>query len=120
MEPIGSVVPKEIEHAQRLVSLMDDQFKIPILNIRFGLDPIIGLVPWVGDAISFIISVLVIKALIQAGFPRKLIGKLVWNIVLDLLVGAIPFVGDVWDFFFKANRRNLKIARQHFESHSGK
>lgn len=120
MEMVGQAMPKEIEHAEKLARLMDDQFRIPLINYRFGLDPLIGLIPWLGDVVSFTISVLIIKALINSGFPKKLIGKLVWNIVLDLLIGAIPLAGDIWDFFFKANRKNLKIARQHFESQSGK
>lgn len=120
MERIGPMIPKEIEQAERLVRLMDDQFRIPFLNIRFGLDPLIGMVPWLGDVVSFFISILILKSLTDAGFPRKLIGKLIGHMVLDLLIGAIPLVGDVWDFFFKANRRNLNVAKKYFESQSGK
>ena len=116
----SSSIPKEIEWAEKLVHLMDDQFKVPFINFRFGLDPVIGLIPWVGDLVTFVISALIIKSLVDAGLPRSLITKMVVNIVIDLAVGAIPLVGDVWDFFFQANRKNLKLAKQHFESQSGK
>ncbi len=116
MEVVGPSIPKELEHAEKLVRLMDDQFRIPVLNIRFGLDPIIGLIPFAGDVITFVISALIIVALVRNGLPRKLVFKMVTNILLDLLIGGIPLLGDVWDFFHKANRKNLKMAKKHFET----
>lgn len=116
MHRIEPEIPKELQYAERLVRLMDDQFKIPVVNFRFGLDPIIGLIPWAGDIVSFVISLLIIKSLFDAGLPRKLVTKMVLATLLDLAVGAIPVVGDAWDFFFKANRRNLKLAKEFFES----
>ena len=116
MEKIGPIVPKEIEWAEKLVRLMDDQFRVPIIGWRFGLDPIIGLIPVVGDLVSFIISLLIVKGLVTAGLPRKLIVKMIANILLDFLVGEIPVIGDIWDFFNQANRKNLKLVRKHFES----
>ena len=116
MYKIEPTIPKEIEWAEKLVHLMDDKFKVPIINFRFGLDPIIGLVPVVGDLVSLAISALIVKGLVTAGMPRGLILKMVANIVLDFLIGEIPVIGDVWDFFNQANRKNLKLAREYFES----
>ena len=116
MHRIEPTIPKEIEWAEKLVHLMDDKFKVPIINFRFGLDPIIGLVPVVGDLVSLAISALIVKGLVTAGMPRGLILKMVANIVLDFLIGEIPVIGDVWDFFNQANRKNLKLAREYFES----
>ncbi|MCF8277583.1 MAG: DUF4112 domain-containing protein [Flavobacteriales bacterium] len=120
MYKIEQSIPKELEYAEKLVLLMDGQFKIPFFNFRFGLDPIIGLIPMAGDIVSFIISALIIVALAKNGLPSKVVFKMVWNILLDLLVGGIPIIGDAWDFFNKANRKNLKLARKHFETQSGK
>ena len=122
MHKIESEIPEELLWAEKLVRLMDNQFKVPLVNFRFGLDPIIGLIPWVGDLVTFAISGLIIKSLVDAGLPRRLIGKMVLTSLIDLAVGAIPVVGDVWDFFFKANRKNLKLAKEYFESngYSGK
>ena len=95
---------------------MDDGFKVPFTDFRIGLDPIIGLVPVAGDLISFAISALIVVALVRHGkFSRSVVMRMVGNIVIDLIIGGIPVIGDAWDFFFKANRKNLKLARKHFE-----
>lgn len=119
MHRIANEIPKELKYAEKLVRLMDDQFKIPFLNFRFGLDPILGLVPWVGDLVSFAVSALIIKSLWDAGLPSKLIQKMVLRSLLDLGLGTIPVIGDVWDFFFKSNGRNLKLAKEFFENQNG-
>ena len=115
MHKIEQTIPKELEYAEKLVGLMDDQFKIPFINFRFGLDPIIGLVPFAGDVVTFVISSLIVLSLFRNGVPRSVILTMVANIILDLLIGGIPVIGDVWDFFNKANRKNLKLARKYFE-----
>lgn len=115
MHRIEQSIPQEIVWAEKLVRLMDDQFRIPIINVRFGLDPLIGLIPWLGDFVSFSISALIITAFVRHGVPFRIIMKMIANVVLDLLIGGIPVIGDVWDFFFKANRKNLQIARAYFE-----
>jgi hypothetical protein len=116
MYRIETSIPRELEWAEKLTHLMDDQFKIPFINFRFGLDPIISLIPWAGDFVSFLISTLIVTALVRNGMPFLLIAKMVGNIVLDLLIGGIPVLGGIADFFFKANRRNLKLAKAYFES----
>lgn len=116
MYRIETSIPKELEWAEKLTRLMDDQFKVPFINFRFGLDPIISLIPWAGDLVSACISVLILTALVRNGMPLLLIGKMVANILFDLLIGGIPVLGSVADFFFKANRRNLELAKEYFES----
>lgn len=116
MHRIQPIIPKEIQWAEKLVHLMDDRFEIPIVKFKFGLDPIIGLIPWAGDVVTFAISALIIKALYDEGLPKSLIWKMLLTIVIDLIIGSIPVIGDVWDFVFKANRKNLKLAREYFES----
>ncbi|MCF8461384.1 MAG: DUF4112 domain-containing protein [Flavobacteriales bacterium] len=118
MYKIEQTIPKELEYAEKLVRLMDDKFKIPFINFRFGLDPIIGLIPVAGDILSFSISSLIVMALFRNGVPSSVILRMVANILLDLLIGGIPVLGDAWDFFNKANRKNLKLARKHFEKHN--
>ncbi len=114
MEALTAGIPREIEYAEKLVRLMDDRFRIPVLNIRFGLDPVIGLIPFAGDIVSFLISLLIVVALMRDGLPTRLIVRMMGNILLDLLIGGIPVVGDVWDFFHRANRKNLKLAKAYF------
>ena len=107
------LLPKEVEVAKQLVTIMDDAINIPIVNKRIGLDPIIGLVPWVGDMFTAFISLLIVVSLVRNGAPVKLVLQMLVNIAIDLFIGGIPVVGDVWDFFFRSNRRNLKLLIDH-------
>lgn len=116
MYRIETSIPKELEWAEKLARLMDDQFKVPFINFRFGLDPIIGLIPWAGDVVSFVISGLIVTALVRNGMPTGLILRMVANSVFDLIIGGIPVVGGIADFLFKANRANLKLAKEHFQT----
>lgn len=106
-------VPADIELAKKLVWLMDDAFKIPVINKRVGLDPIIGLIPAVGDVLTSLISLLIVIALVRNGAPAKLIIRMLFNVLIDFLIGGIPIIGDLWDFFYQANRKNLQLLIDH-------
>jgi hypothetical protein len=93
---------------------MDDQFKIPIVNIRVGLDPIIGMIPGAGDWVSWGVSVLIFWQAHKLGVPIKVLSQMVWNIGVDLTTGYVPGVGDVFDVMFKANKRNVELIHDHF------
>jgi len=96
-----------------LAKLMDNAFVIPGLNRRVGLDSVIGLVPGVGDAISAAIASYIIWEARQLGLPRWKIARMVGNVAVDTALGAIPLAGDVFDVFFKANERNMRIIHDH-------
>jgi hypothetical protein len=95
--------------AEQLAWLMDGCFKIGPYKI--GLDPLLGLVPGLGDITSSAISAVIIWRAMQNGVPRSAILRMVANVGLDSLVGAIPLAGDLFDFAFKANVKNLEIYR---------
>lgn len=105
-------LPQELKWVESLTKLMDDSFRIPIFGIRFGLDPIIGLIPGFGEAVSFAISALMVLAMVRHGAGSKLALRMVWNILIDALIGAIPLLGDLFDFVKKANRRNLELLKK--------
>lgn len=107
--------PEELAWVARVTGLMDSSFRIPGLGIRFGLDPIISLIPGLGDATSFTVSALLVLSMIRRGASGMLAMKMVGNILVDLAVGAIPVVGDLFDFAYKANRRNLDLMLEHYE-----
>jgi hypothetical protein len=110
----GVSVAKLRRLAERLVTLLDDRFRIPGTNFRFGLDPIIGvLFPGIGDAVTGVGSIGLLVLALLRGVPRVVLFRMIFNIVLDAIVGLLPFVGDVFDAVFKANRRNLELIRQH-------
>ncbi|MGE0126932.1 MAG: DUF4112 domain-containing protein [Blastocatellales bacterium] len=103
----------EIEGVDRIARILDDFIRIPILNIRVGLDPILGLVPWAGDTLSAIFSLYLIGSAIQYQLPKVIILRMAMNVAFDYLIGIIPFIGDASDFFIKSNRWNLNLLRRY-------
>jgi hypothetical protein len=101
-----------------IAKLMDSQFRIPGTDIRFGLDAIIGLIPGGGDFATFLISAMMVSTMAKRGASGYLVARMTVNIVIDALIGAIPIIGDIFDFAFKANERNLKLMKEHY--HEGK
>jgi Domain of unknown function (DUF4112) len=99
-----------------LATLMDTAFLIPGTNIRFGLDALIGLVPGFGDAITTIISLYIVNEARALGAPPLLIVRMLANVAVDGLVGAIPLAGDAFDVVFRANRRNIALLREHLDT----
>jgi hypothetical protein len=96
-----------------VAKLMDSAFMIPGLNRRVGLDAVLGLVPGVGDALSAALASYIIWEARQLGLPRWKIARMIGNVAMDTAIGAIPLAGDVFDVFFKANERNLRIIHEH-------
>ena len=100
--------------AERLVTLLDDRFRIPGTDVRFGVDPIIGILfPGVGDAVTGTGSIGLLTLAVRRGVPRVVLWRMVLNILIDMLFGSLPLVGDIFDVAFKANRRNLELIREH-------
>ncbi len=103
-----------IEQLRKIAELMDGQFVLPGTNIQFGLDAIIGLVPGIGDLVAGAFSIWLIHEARQLGAPRWLIARMVWNVAVDVTVGAVPVVGDMFDVAWKANRKNMALLSRHF------
>jgi hypothetical protein len=103
-----------LKNLNSLAKLMDSQFKIPGTNIKFGLDALIGLVPGAGDFATFLISGYMITVLAKNGASGFVLARMVLNVVVDSLFGAIPILGDIFDVAFKANQRNMKLMQQHY------
>lgn len=96
--------------------LMDNAFRIPGLNIRFGLDAIIGLIPGLGDIITTLISLYVLAAAQRYGLTRITTARMGLNIAIDAIIGAIPLVGDAFDLVWKANQRNVALVQRHMNT----
>jgi len=101
---------------ERLAWFLDSSIKVPGFNARFGLDGLIGLIPGVGDAIAALISSVVISEAARMGAPKVLLLKMAFNVLVDSVVGAIPLVGDLFDFAWKANQRNVRLLNQYLDS----
>lgn len=104
---------RELERLHRLAHWLDSRFRIPGTGIRFGVDSIIGLVPGLGDAAGALPSVYLVLKARQLGAPDSLLLQMGANVAIELVVGAIPIVGDLFDIGFKANRRNVDLLRRH-------
>lgn len=107
--------PTDLYWIEEMVRLMDKRFRIPGTRFRFGLDPILGLFPVVGDLTSFAISGGLILYMLRFGVSRKVIILMLLNISVDAIIGSIPVIGNIFDFYFKANSRNIKLLRRHYE-----
>ncbi|MEM9364410.1 MAG: DUF4112 domain-containing protein [Planctomycetota bacterium] len=104
---------ERLKRVRRLARLMDASFRIPLTSIRFGADSLIGLLPGVGDAVSSVISLVIIWEALQARVPFHVLLRMVFNVVLDFLGGSIPIVGDIFDVLYRANMRNAALIEEH-------
>ncbi len=98
---------------ERLARLLDSQFRVPGTRMRFGVDGVLGLVPGVGDAAGLALSSMVIVQAVRLGARGSTVVRMVLNVALDTVVGAIPLLGSVFDFAFKANNRNIALLQRH-------
>ena len=105
----------DLKWVDRITRIMDSKFKIPGTNFRFGLDPILGLLPGLGDATSLAISGSLIYYMAKHGVSRKVIIMMLGNVALDALFGSIPILGNIFDFYYKANTRNIRLLKRHYE-----
>lgn len=105
---------KGLHHVQRLAKLMDAQFRIPGTNFRFGLDGILGLIPGAGDLSTFAVSGYMLWIMANNGASGYVLSRMVVNVLLDALIGSIPLLGDIFDFAFKANLRNMRLMEQYY------
>jgi hypothetical protein len=112
VEPAPRATPG-LEGLEWLAWLMDRAFRIPGTPVRVGLDALIGLLPVGGDFLTGLVQVgIVLVAMAHYKVPRAVAARMAANVLLDVLVGVIPFVGDAFDVAFKANTRNLRLLTQ--------
>jgi Domain of unknown function (DUF4112) len=103
---------------RRVAELMDSAFVLPGTTYRIGLDPIIGLVPWIGDLVSPLFTVALLWQARDVRIPKIVLGRMIFNAGVDAVIGAIPFAGDLFDFGWKANQRNMALLERHaYEDH---
>ena len=98
-----------VRRLQMMADLLDNQFELPGTGIRFGLDPLLGLIPGVGDTISLALSGYIIYEASRLDVPTSTLARMVANVLIDWLIGLVPVLGDYFDFAFKANQRNLRL-----------
>lgn len=108
------------ELSRKLSILLDDAFRFPGTNIRFGWDTIIGLVPGVGDAATALLALIPVATAWKLGASRWMMFRMLANVGIDTTIGAIPIVGDAFDVFYRSNRRNSRMLKHFIESTESK
>jgi len=111
---IGSRLQRDLAWTERLAWLMDDKFRLKGTRFRFGLDPLINLVPFLGNLIGFFIAFYLVLVMWRHGASRKLVMLMLINVIIDLTIGAIPVLGNIFDFFFKANKKNIILLNEYY------
>lgn len=106
---------ERLKWVDTMARLMDNQFALPGTSFRFGLDPLLGLLPVAGDLASFAMSAVIVLTIAKHGASGKLVALMLVNIALDAIIGSIPVLGSIFDFAYKANERNVRLLRKHYD-----
>ena len=105
--PTGPDTPRGLARARRISRVLDDLIRIPGTRRRVGLDPLVGLLPGVGDWVTLVISLDLVFSAARLGAGAAVLFRMTGNLLIDALVGMVPLLGDLFDFRWKANKRNL-------------
>ncbi|MGH7964338.1 MAG: DUF4112 domain-containing protein [Candidatus Binatia bacterium] len=102
-----------LHRLDKLARLLDTAIPIPGTRFRIGLDGLLGFIPGVGDTLGAVFSSYIIFEAARLGFPKRTLLRMVGNVTVETLVGAVPILGDIFDIAWKANVRNLALLRAH-------
>jgi hypothetical protein len=107
------------ERVRRLARVMDSAVGIPGTRLRFGLDAVLGLIPGVGDVVGAAASGYIVLAAARLGAPASVVLRMLLNVVVDTVVGAVPLLGDLFDLGFRSNARNVALLERHLADPRG-
>lgn len=112
-------MPTSVARLRRFAVWLDAGIAVPGTPVRFGLDPVLGLVPGLGDAVGALLAGWIFVEAIRIGAPRATLIRIAANIGLDALLGAVPVLGDVFDVVWKANLENVALLERHVHDPAG-
>ncbi|GCF15027.1 hypothetical protein Harman_29620 [Haloarcula mannanilytica] len=101
--------PPALGRVRTIAHLLDESVRVPGTGFRVGLDPLLGLVPFVGDVLAALCSLYIVAEAARLGVRKRTLVRMLFNVALDTLVGSVPFVGDFFDAYWKANVKNAKL-----------
>ena len=104
---------QSFERLDQLSRLLDTAFEIPGTNIRMGIDGLLGLIPGIGDFAGMLFSSYIILEAARLGAAKTILTRMILNVAFETVIGTIPVIGDAFDIYFKANRRNVALLRRH-------
>ena len=105
-----------VDRLNRLAWLLDNSIRVPGTRYHIGLDPLIGLVPGIGDAAGALLSMVIVSEAARLGLPASILARMGFNVALEVLIGSIPIIGDVFDMTWKANARNARLFERYATS----
>ena len=111
--PLTEKQEQRLKALRNISSLLDSAFVVPGTEFRIGLDPILGLVPGLGDLVSPLFAIALLWHSRDLGIPRVIQLRMIFNVTIDAFVGLLPVAGDVFDFAWKANDRNIVLLERH-------
>jgi hypothetical protein len=115
-QPTLAQQEQQLRPLRRLAGLLDSALPVPGTRWRIGLDGLIGLVPGIGDLAGAALSSYILMKAIRLGVPAGVVLRMLFNILLEMTLGAIPLIGDLFDFGFKANLRNIRLIERHVDA----
>jgi hypothetical protein len=104
---------RQMEALRAWARLLDSQFPVPGTRFRFGLDPLVGLIPVLGDIATPLFSALVVVQALRMRIPKVVQARMLLNVAIDMAVGAFPVVGDLFDFAWQSNQMNMRLLERH-------
>ena len=108
---------QRIARIEAVAMLLDVAFVVPGTKMRYGLEGVVGLVPVIGDVVTKVISLWIVREARALGAPWHVTTRMLGNVALDGAVGLVPFAGDAFDIFYKANMRNIRLLQRWLERH---
>ena len=115
--PMGRDAAAVRRRMEAMEKLLERSFVIPGTKLPVGLDSVVGLIPVVGDAIAAALGAYLLWEARNLGLPKWKLWRMAGNIAFDTAVGAVPVAGDIFDFAFRSNSRNLKLVKRHLDKH---
>ena len=106
-------LPQDLVALRKFAFYMDEAFTIPGTRIRVGIDALLGLIPGVGDVIGGVLSTWIVVGALRHRVPVRVIARMILNILIDLLFGAVPVAGDVFDFLYEENMKNMRLLERY-------
>ncbi|HEY5704904.1 MAG TPA: DUF4112 domain-containing protein [Terrimicrobiaceae bacterium] len=116
VEVLPPASDRKDEFARLLAYILDDLIPIPGTKYRVGLDPLIGLIPGLGDTSTAAVSSLILVHALRAGVPRVVLVRMAFNILINSILGALPGIGDLFSAWFKSNQQNYRLLKRHSTS----
>jgi ABC-type antimicrobial peptide transport system permease subunit len=110
---IAAIMGPMVADLRWWAELLDSKFRVPGTNIRFGIDPILSLMPGFGEMVTPLFTMVLFAQALRLGVPKVVLVRMAINALLDAAIGALPFIGEVADMFWRANVTNLALLERH-------